>query len=481
MKEMKKIKFLFFLGFLSIFFSGCQEDKEPSFPSSAKPTLVVATTEIYGAPNKKFEIKAAIADDLGLKTVRIQIAELSLDKVITFKTDPLLTAYDLSYFFEVPANRGMSEAFKIQLTVTDVSGNSEAQDINLRLDGEFDAPAIAMTTPKEGAIILVAAGSQMQVNFTVNDNSGIDFVKVECVALGINDLVQLSGSPQSYTFNKSYTLPITSANYVLTVTSKDKFVKPNIGKLDVNFKIDNAYPTDYAAIYLCDQPKGTDLTTDAVGVPMYFHTKTGQDFEFKYYANTDNKEIYFLGQNLDFGPYQFGHNAAGSLKAGLDSAPIVLPTKGYYRIKVNPVTLTYSATKYTPSSQVWDVSNGKWLDASAWNSNPLQSIFIGIAGEGFDVEKNWEPWNAWNNTPSLKLDNNSSNKYQLIGELTVKSAGNIKITFTGQWWKPEWRLIKNGVATRNFGTTDNEPYPTTPGIYKVILDTELERAFITRK
>ena len=131
---MNKIKFLFFLGFFSILFTGCQEDNEPSFPSSDKPTLVVATTEIYGAPNKKFEIKAAIADDLGLKIVRIQIAELSLDKVITFKTDPLLTAYDLSYFFEVPANRGISEAFKIKLTVTDVSGNSEIQDINLRLD-----------------------------------------------------------------------------------------------------------------------------------------------------------------------------------------------------------------------------------------------------------------------------------------------------------------------------------------------------------
>lgn len=481
MKEIKKIKSIFFLAFFSIFFAGCQEDNQPSFPASAQPTLTVAATDIYGAPNKKLEIKAVLTDDLGLKSARIQIAELSLDKVITFKTDPLLTAYDLSYFFEIPSNRGMSESFKIKLTVTDVSGNSEEKEINLRLDGEFNAPAIALNTPKDGAIILVTSGSQMTVNFTVNDNSGIDFVQVECAALGISDVVTLTGSPQSFTFNKIYNLPITSANYVLTITSKDKFTIPNTGKLEVNFKIDNAYPTDYAAIYLCDQPKGTDLTADAVGVPMYFHTKTGQDFEFKYYANTDNKEIYFLGQNLDFGPYQFGHNAAGSLKAGLDSAPIVLPSKGYYRIKVNPVTLTYSATKYTPTSQVWDVSNGNWLESNAWNKDPFQSIFIGIAGEGFDVEKNWEPWNAWNNTPNLKLANNSSNKYQLTGELTVKSAGNIKITFTGQWWKPEWRLIKNGIATRNFGTTDNEPYPTTPGIYKVVLDTELERAVITKK
>jgi hypothetical protein len=470
---MKKIKILFFLGFLSIFFYGCQEDNTPSFPSSDKPTLVAATTEIFGAPNKKFEIKAAIADDLGLKTVRIQIAELSLDKVITFKTDPLLTAYDLSYFFEVPADRGISEAFKIKLTVTDVSENAEVQEINLRLDGEFDAPAISLNTPKEGSIILVSSGSQMNVNFTVNDNSGIDFVKVECTALGINDLIQLTGSPQSYTFNKSYTLPATSANYVLTITAKDKFKSPNTNTLNVNFKIDNAYPTDYAAIYLCDEPKGTDLTTDAVGVPMYFHTKTGQDFEFKYYANSNNKEIYFLGQNSDFGPYQFGHKAAGTLKAGTDSDPIILPTKGYYKIKVNPATLVYSVVKYTPTSTVYaNIANGLWSDTAS-----LRRTFVSICGGGIK-DATWDTWDAWIQK-GLHLANNPDNAYQLVGEITL--TGTMEATFTGQWWDPSWRLISNGIATRSPGANGNEKYPAAAGVYKVVLDTELERAFITRK
>ena len=140
---MKKIKFLFFLAFFATLFVGCQEN-DPSFAASEDPTVSVTTGEIYGAPNRKFEIKAALADDLGLKSVRIQIAELSLDKVITFGTDPLLKAYDLSYFFEVPADRGSSEAFKIKLTITDVSGNSIDQEIDLRLDGEFSAPSITM-------------------------------------------------------------------------------------------------------------------------------------------------------------------------------------------------------------------------------------------------------------------------------------------------------------------------------------------------
>ncbi len=472
MKQMKKIKFLFILGFFATFFWGC-EDNATSFPSSDKPVLTLATTEIYGAPNKKFEIKAALVDDLGLKTVRIQIPELSLDKVITFKTDPLLTAYDLSYFFDIPANRGISETFKIKLTVTDVSGNSIEKEINLRLDGEFDAPAIAMNTPKEGAIILVSSGSQMTINFTVNDNSGIDFVQVECAALGINDVVTLTGSPQSYTFNKIYNLPVTSENYVLKITAKDKFILPNTGTLNVNFKIDNAYPTDYAAIYLCDQPKGTDLTTDAVGVPMYFHTKTGQEFEFKYYADADNKEVYFLGQNSDFGPYLFGYKASGSLKAGLDSAPIILPTKGYYKIKVNPVTLVYTAVKYTPSSTVYaNIANGLWHDNAS-----LRRTFVSICGGGIK-DATWDTWDAWLQT-GLHLANNPDNAYQLVGEITL--TGTMEATFTGQWWDPSWRLIKNGIATMSPGTNLNEKYPASPGVYKVVLDTELERAFITRK
>ena len=65
---MKKIVFLFFLAFFAVLFTGCQ-DNESDFPSSENPTVAVATTEIYGAPNRKFEIKAALADDLGLKSV----------------------------------------------------------------------------------------------------------------------------------------------------------------------------------------------------------------------------------------------------------------------------------------------------------------------------------------------------------------------------------------------------------------------------
>ncbi|WP_278021190.1 hypothetical protein [Flavobacterium ginsengisoli] len=355
---MKKNVFLFFLALFGFLVTGCQNN-ESGFPSSDNPTVVVSTKEIYGAPSRKFEIKAALADDLGLKSVEIQIPELSLDKVISFKTDPLLKTYDLSYFFEVPANRGTSESFKIKLVITDVSGNVVNEEINLRLDGEFAPPSITMITPKEGAVILLSTSNEMPVNFVVNDDSGIDYIQVKCEALGIDEMIQLTDSPQSYTFNKTYTLPVTAADYVLTITAKDKFAIPNTGSLNVNIVATNEYP----AIYLCDQPKGTNLTTDAVGVPMYFHEKDGQDFEFKYYADKDNKEVYFLGQESDFAPHCFGLNAAGELVDDVTSTAIILPTKGYYKIKVNPNTLKYTVEKYTPTSKVWaDVANGLWHD-----------------------------------------------------------------------------------------------------------------------
>ncbi|OXG03933.1 hypothetical protein BC749_105278 [Flavobacterium araucananum] len=465
---MKKNLFLFFLTLFAALFSGCQNN-ESGFPSSDNPTVVVSTKEIYGAPSRKFEIKAAVADDLGLQSVRIQIPELSLDKVIAFATDPLLKTYDLSYFFEVPATRGTSEAFKIKLTITDVSGNSIDQDINLRLDGEFAAPSISMITPKDGAVILLSTSNQMPVNFVVNDDSGIDYIEVKCAELGIDEKVQLSGAPQSYTFNKTYTLPVTAANYVLSITARDKFAIPNTGTLNVNIVATNEYP----AIYLCDQPKGTNLTTDAVGVPMYFHEKNGQDFEFKYYADKDNKEVYFLGQESDFAPHCFGLNEAGTLVDDVVSTPIILPTKGYYNIKVNPSTLVYTVTKYTPSSKVWaDVANGLWHDEEA-----KRKPFVSVCGAGIQGA-DWDTWTAWVQT-GLHLANNPNNPYQLIGEYTL--TGQVEATFTGQWWSPSWRLIKNGIATMSPGENGNAKYPATPGVYKVVLDTELERVFITKK
>ena len=465
---MKKNLFLFFLALFAILFTGCQNN-DADFPSSDNPTIVVATKEIYGAPTRKFEIKAALADDLGLKSVRIQIPELSLDKVIAFSSDPKRTSYDLSYFFEIPANRGTSEAFKIKLTVTDLSNNAVVEEINLRLDGEFSAPAISMITPKEGAVILLSTSNQMPVNFVVNDDSGIDYIEVKCAELGIDEMIQLADAPQSYTFNKTYTLPVNAANYVLTITAKDKFAIPNTGSLSVNIVATNEYP----AIYLCDQPKGTNLTTDAVGVPMYFHEKNGQNFEFKYYADKDNKEIYFLGQEADFAPHCFGLDASGNLIDDVASTPIILPTKGYYVIRVNPNTLAYTATKYTPSSKVWaDVANGLWHDEEA-----QRRPFVSVCGSGIQGA-DWDTWTAWVQT-GLHLANNPNNPYQLLGEYTL--TGQLEATFTGQWWSPSWRLIKNGIATMSPGENGNAKYPAAPGIYKVVLDTELERVFITKK
>ncbi|MFC5683055.1 hypothetical protein ACYE2N_03890 [Flavobacterium sp. MAHUQ-51] len=465
---MNKISYLCLLTFFVILFSGCQND-ESAYPASADPTVSLSTNEIYGAPNRKFEIKATLNDDLGLKSVRIEIPELSLDKTINFATEPLLTTYDLSYFFEVPADRGTSEAFKIKLTITDVSGNEIDQEIDLRLDGEFSAPAISMITPKEGAVILLSSSTELPVNFVVNDDSGIDYIEVKCEALNIDELIQLTGSPQSYTFNKTYNLPVTAAQYVLTITAKDKFAIPNMGTLNINVVATNEYP----AIYLCDQPKGTNLTTDAVGVPMYFHEKSGQDFEFKYYADTDNKQIYFLGQESDFAPHCFGLNGSGNLVDDVNASPIILPTKGYYKIKVNPSTLVYTVSKYTPSSKVWaDVANGLWHDNEA-----LRRPFVSICGGGIQGAT-WDTWDAWQQK-GLHLANNPNNPYQLVGEYTL--TGTMEGTFTGQWWSPSWRLIKNGIATMSPGSNGNAKYPAAPGVYKVVLDTELERAFITKK
>jgi hypothetical protein len=309
----------------------------------------------------------------------------------------------------------------------------------------------------------------MPVNFVVNDDSGIDYIQVKCEALGIDETIQLTDSPQSYTFNKTYTLPVTAANYVLTITAKDKFAIPNTGSLNINIVATNEYP----ALYLCDQPKGTNLTTDAVGVPMYFHEKNGQDFEFKYYADKDNKEVYFLGQEADFAPHCFGLNAAGGLVDDLTATPIILPTKGYYNIKVNPNTLAYTVTKYTPSSKVWaDVANGLWSDDEA-----LRRPFVSVCGGGIQGA-DWDTWTAWTQT-GLHLANNPNNAYQLVGEYTL--TGQLEATFTGQWWSPSWRLIKNGIATMSPGENGNAKYPAAPGVYKVVLDTELERVFITKK
>lgn len=429
---------------------GCKDD-ETSYPSSSAPEIRVERNELYSVPNRKFVIKAELKDDLGLRDLKISIPEFYLDKKITFPTDELLTEYQLAYEFLAPADTKKTDQYKVLLTLTDVSGNSVSKELALYLDGDFDAPKISNLRPSDGSVILRSEDTKVDIAFDVTDVTGIDSVIVEVADLNICEKIEIGGQKQ-YSYSKTYSIPSDARSYELIITTLDNFVEPNRKAQKVSFSV----AAELKSMYLADVSKDTDLTEDIFGVPMRYHSKKDGIFNFKYYADTDNKEIYFLGQESSFFPHCFGSVAeAGKLENSPSAEPVILPKKGYYEISVNTSNMTYTAIPYTPTSKIWNSSN------------------ITICGNGIE-QAGWDP----NNT-DLLLSSNPDNPYQLERSLKLTGEG-ITITITSpNWGDPFWRLDADATVVYLGGS--NYTYPGERGNYKFVMDTELERAILIKE
>ena len=430
---------------------GC-ENNDTGYPASDNPVITSASNEIYGGPSRNFQIKAALTDDLGLKKVEIKIAELDLDKTISFSIDPLTKEYSLDYKFLVPTDKNITEKFQIQLILTDLSGNVVTKNISLRLDGDFLAPQMTKVKPINNSVIFMSNDTKLPVSFHLEDFTGIDNILVSCAALGINDLVSVGGS-KSYDYSKVFSIPSVLKSYEILIIVKDNFLTPNQATTKVSFTVANGL----TEMYLVDLPLSSNLNRDAYGVPMRFHSKSGNVFTFKYYADSDNKKIFLLGQEASFEPNCFGLSSTGALENSVTTNPINLPTKGYYQITINPIDLTYTATRYVPTKALINLS--------------ATPVFV--HGAGFDGEG----WTGQPNTLALSAD--ASNPYRLTRELRVKGT-DVQMTIAGAGWAPFWRLDTFGIVPFNGGA--NATYKgVAPGTYIFTLDSELERSTLILK
>ncbi len=446
-----KQNFSLFVSIILLLLVGCKDDNDSSYPDSAAPEIVVERNELYSVPNRKFVIKADLKDDLGLKSLQISIPEFYLDKEIGFPTDDeLVTEYELAYEFLVPAETKGTDTFKVNLLLTDVSNNSVTKELTLYLDGDFNAPGISNVKPSNGSVIFQSEDMKLDISFNVTDDTGIDSIIVIVADLQINEEIKVGGQKE-YTFEKSFAIPSDLKSYEMVITTVDNFVDPNKATKKIKFSIADGL----TEMYLVDVPMDTDLTKDVFGVPMYYHKQKDGVFTFKYYADSDNKEIYFLGQETSFEPHCFGALEEGKLEKSASAQPVILPQKGYYEISVDVSTMSYTATPYTPISKVYD---------------PAQ---ITICGNGI-VLGGWDP-----NNIDLLLSANPDNPYQLERTLTL-TGSDVAITITSPGWgDPFWRLDENGVIVLLGG--NNFSYKSAEGTYKFVMDTELERATLVKE
>ena len=206
--------------------------------------------------------------------------------------------------------------------MTYVSGNSVTKELTLHLDGDFNAPSLSNVKPTDGSVIFQSEDMQLDISFNVTDVTGIDSVIVTVDDLKINEKIKVGGQKE-YTFEKTFAIPSDLKSYEIIITTVDNFIEPNKKSQSIKFSVADGL----TEMYLADVPVSTDLTEDIFGVPMYYHKKKDGIFTFKYYADRDNKEIYFLGQETSFEPHCFGSPEEGNWKTAPQPNRLYFPKK----------------------------------------------------------------------------------------------------------------------------------------------------------
>jgi hypothetical protein len=254
------------------------------------------------------------------------------------------------------------------------------------------------------------------------------------------------------------TIPANAALQIhsLVIKATDKkgnsnFTEVKIGLQDLN----------YSKLYMTDVTDGASLSSDLFGVPLIMDKVGSHNYQLIYYADSAGIKVRFIPNKTSFAPVAIGKdpsNAAKLTTDGTKSLAIELGEKGYYKISVNTLLLTYNVEKFTPGG-------------TAFNE-------VALVGRGFYDYPNMN----WQNTsPDIILfDKDPSNPFLFTKEIklgtppgqTYSTAQFILTTNNG--WTNFWRFDDGSspeLAIFNGGSNAEIPITTTPLNYLFSFDT----------
>lgn len=429
---MKNICYLILLSGLLIFtLGGCKDDEtDYSGTDKSDPELVLAGTDLHWVQDKDVFIKAKITDDLGIKSVHLSNDAWFLDKTIEVSKDTLVTSYNLNYKFRVPKEAVTDEKYVITLTVTDVAGNKATADLNVYLDGDFTKPSYR-SVPDEALTVLVSENVSFRAVFDVTDNKDLAYLIIRSdEPLNYYDSIVLNGKTARVD-QKIDLLPGTIADYKFEYVLADKAGNFAAQKSSI---VQVKDMPDFDKMYLADVATKEELNADLFGVPMLMDHVGPYQYEVSYYSSKAGTEVRFIPQKSAFEPICFAL-IDGSVVNTQDGQPVVLPEKGYYKVKVNIQTGACQLERLyptvpTPNETVFDAAgDGSWM----------RPVEIGIIAYGITAPEYTEDWST--KTPLL-LKQDTDNKY--LYKLDISLKGNVQMMISAKhewgWWNgPFWK------------------------------------------
>jgi len=416
------------------------DDKVWPIVDGGSPQINLAMNRIRTDYDLTFRIKGKITDADGIASIRLEAPGLSLDKtidIIGIYEEPL-KEYDLDYSYTAKENyvTDFSGSYPVKVTVTDVAGKTETQEVLVTFDADFDPPVFTQAPDKE-VTVLIKDQTLFNLKFTVEDNRNIDYVEVDLEGVeGYPMRIEGNGEPR-VVYAQKLELPSLEKEYKLTITAKDLPAQDNEVRTTVvesNIKV-QVLP-DFDRVYLADVETADELNSDVFGVPMVCDHVGPFQYRARYYNEKAGTKICFIPQKTDFYPICFGPNSEDESILGDDpetSGRITLDQGGvYYKIDFNTKTGAYTVSTYTINEAIDPIQNLHYgqNDLNTWND--------------WKVADPW--WQEWYFGPSysnpseiqVRMNQDPNNPHIWVSDDWQLSSGEMNEWILHNWHSHGW-------------------------------------------
>jgi hypothetical protein len=326
----------------------------------------------------------------------------------------------------------------------------------------YGPPSSVISFSDVSDLVVDSTGKTIAAKAKITSTNGLQKVELIYAPWSISKTISSFSDSKSYSFDEAVLIPTNAALKIHALTIKATDVSGNVNFTEVKIGLQDL---NFPKLYLADVDDPTLLTSDLFGVPMLMNKTGAHTFQVTYYARTANVKVRFIPSKTSFTPVAVGVDPTNSQKLITDAAtslPITLGAKGYYKITVNTLLLTYLVERV--------------------NSTGTAFAQVSFAGRGFFDKPTMNYQNTLPNIVLLDKDSDNPFLFTKVVRLGVPTGQTYTtaqfILTTNNGWTNFWRFDNAAnpeLAVFNGGADGNFPITSTPVSYLFIFDTFTQR------
>lgn len=313
---------------------GCEDDKE-----DVAPGLYVANEEIETFPGDTVLVSGTASNYVGLASITLSCESWGIHKAYDLNGQkPKVFNYD--YRLIVPKTATFEE--HLLITIRDVNGWETKKNVLLTYIADMESPVMQTQLPARIAVDFNTATNKgsWNLNMKFTDDRELKNIRLQIPGMQIDETVEVSGRSGEL----KRTIDFTTGEFPVTLTVTDAGGNETVVNTTVVVMLaEEEDPIqDYAQMYIVNADENPNDYVN--GYYRYMDRKGEYQYEGKFYAPTDNAQVYFVPtKSMEGDLYGTSPYVSSKLmnKNGY-VVPVVLPKKGYYSVWIDLNAHTYS-------------------------------------------------------------------------------------------------------------------------------------------